>query len=157
VVHADADWVAVVPYWAVWPFELLVLPRRRVGRLPDLRPEERASLARALGRVLGCYDRLFAVSFPYSMGWHGAPYGTERGREAAANETIRRDAAAHETIAHWQLHAHIFPPLLRSATVRKHMVGYEMLAEPQRDLTPEAAAKTLQALARGGSRSAHEW
>jgi UDPglucose--hexose-1-phosphate uridylyltransferase len=127
VVHADADWVAVVPYWAVWPFELLVLPRRRVHRLPDLTPEERASLARALRRVLGCYDRLFGVSFPYSMGWHGAPYGAE-------------------PVSHWQLHAHIFPPLLRSATVRKHMVGYEMLAEPQRDLTPEAAAKTLQAL-----------
>jgi UDPglucose--hexose-1-phosphate uridylyltransferase len=147
VVHADADWIAVVPYWAVWPFELLVLPRRRVGRLPDLTPEERASLARALRQVLGCYDRLFAVSFPYSMGWHGAPYGIE---------TPRREAAANESTRHWQLHAHIFPPLLRSATVRKHMVGYEMLAEPQRDLTPEAAAKTLQALARAASRPAQE-
>jgi UDPglucose--hexose-1-phosphate uridylyltransferase len=130
VVHADADWVALVPYWAVWPFELLILPRRRVSRLPDLTPEERASLARTLGRVLGCYDRLFAVPFPYSMGWHGAPYGTE-------------------AVSHWQLHAHIFPPLLRSATVRKHMVGYEMLAEPQRDLTPEAAAKALRFAADG--------
>jgi UDPglucose--hexose-1-phosphate uridylyltransferase len=127
LVYASEDWVAVVPYWAVWPFELLVVPRRRVERLPDLTPVERRSLARALTRVLGRYDRLFSVSFPYSMGWHGAPYvtvGTE----------------------HWQLHAHIFPPLLRSAAVRKHMVGYEMLAEPQRDTTPEAAAKALQDL-----------
>jgi UDPglucose--hexose-1-phosphate uridylyltransferase len=135
LVHADPDWIAVVPYWAVWPFELLVVPRRRVARLPDLAPEERASLARTLRHVLGGYDRLFAVSFPYSMGWHGAPY-------------------LAGPMDHWQLHAHIFPPLLRSATVRKHMVGYEMLAEPQRDLTPEAAAKALQALSREERREA---
>jgi UDPglucose--hexose-1-phosphate uridylyltransferase len=125
VVCESAGFVAVVPYWAAWPFETLLLPRRRVARLPDLAAAERADLAACLGTLLRAYDRLFAVSFPYSMGWHGAPYGDE------ASD-------------HWQLHAHFFPPLLRSAAVKKFMVGYEMLAEPQRDLTPEQAAQRLR-------------
>ncbi len=120
VLCANADWLAVVPYWAIWPFEAMVLPFRRVGRMPDLNPVERRSLAALLHTLLGGYDRLFGVPLPYSMGWHGAPY-----REGPTE--------------HWQLHAHVYPPLLRSATVRKYMVGYEMLAEPQRDLTPERA------------------
>jgi UDPglucose--hexose-1-phosphate uridylyltransferase len=125
VVAQTAHWMAVVPWWAVWPFETLVLPRRHVSRLPDLSPEERDDLAALLQRLLGRYDALFQTSFPYSMGWHGAPTddGDYRG---------------------WQLHAHFYPPLLRSATVKKFMVGYELLAEPQRDLTPEKAAEMLR-------------
>jgi UDPglucose--hexose-1-phosphate uridylyltransferase len=129
VVCESDCFVAVCPYWAVWPFETLLLPRRRVRRLPELAPAERADLGKFLAMMLAGYDRLFGVSFPYSMGWHGAPY----------------DAADVEDGRHWQLHAHVFPPLLRSATVKKHMVGYEMLGEPQRDLTPEAAAERLRA------------
>ena len=125
VIESNPHWAMVVPYWAVWPFELLLLPRRPVKRLPDLTAEERASLADILKRSLTRYDNLFETSFPYSMGWHGAP----------------TDDGHYE---HWQLHAHFYPPLLRSATVKKFMVGYEMLAEPQRDLTPEQAAKRLR-------------
>jgi UDPglucose--hexose-1-phosphate uridylyltransferase len=124
VIEANPHWVTLVPYWAVWPFELLLLPRRPVKRLPELTADERRSLADILKRSLTRYDNLFETSFPYSMGWHGAP----------------TDDGAYE---HWQLHAHFYPPLLRSATVKKFMVGYEMLAEPQRDLTPEQAAKRL--------------
>jgi len=114
------DWLAVIPYWAIWPYEAMILPRRPVRRLPELTAVERQGLATLLGELLRGYDRLFGVSVPYSMGWHGAPFGSDTGE-------------------HWQLHAHVYPPLLRSATVRKYMVGYEMLAEPQRDLTPERA------------------
>ena len=124
VVAQNADWIVVVPWWAVWPFETLLLPRRQVLNLPDLAPTERVSLAEILSRFLAAYDRLFDVSFPYSFGWHGAP-------------------AAH---AAYQLHAHFYPPLLRSATVRKFMVGYEMLGEAQRDITPEQAAERLRAV-----------
>jgi UDPglucose--hexose-1-phosphate uridylyltransferase len=127
VVVANAQWVVVVPYWAAWPFETLLLPRERVARLPDLSEEQRESLAEILGRLLARYDNLFETSFPYSMGWHGTPFG-----EGDAGQ--------------WQLHAHFYPPLLRSATVKKFMVGYEMMAEPQRDLTPELAAARLREL-----------
>ncbi len=127
VVVENAHWVAVVPYWAIWPFETLLLPRRHVLRLPDLAGDERDALAAILKRLLIKYDNLFETSFPYSMGWHGAP--TDRGR-----------------YPHWQLHAHFYPPLLRSATVRKFLVGYELLAEAQRDLTPEQAAVRLRDL-----------
>jgi UDPglucose--hexose-1-phosphate uridylyltransferase len=124
VVEKNAEWVAVVPYWACWPFELLVLPLRPAKHLNDLDPSQRRALSVLLKRVLSRYDNLFLCSFPYSMGWHGQPFDGE------AND-------------HWQLHAHFYPPLLRSATVKKHMVGYEMLAEAQRDLTPEQAAERL--------------
>ena len=127
IVVENEHWLAVVPYWAVWPFEILLLPRRQVSRLPDLTPAERSALAAILKELLTRYDNLFETSFPYSMGWHGAP--TDDG-----------------TYPHWQLHAHFYPPLLRSATVRKFMVGYEMLAEAQRDLTPEQAAQRLREL-----------
>jgi UDPglucose--hexose-1-phosphate uridylyltransferase len=123
----NEHWLAVVPYWAVWPFETLLLPRRHVLRLPDLTGDERDALADILKRLLTRYDNLFEVSFPYSMGWHGAP--GDGGDDA-----------------HWQLHAHFYPPLLRSATVKKFMVGYEMLAEAQRDLTAEQAAERLRAM-----------
>ncbi len=128
VVLANDDWVALVPYWALWPFEVLLLPRRRqILRLTDVDPQERAKLADILKRLLIRFDNLFETSFPYSMGWHGAP----------------TDAGDYP---HWQLHAHFYPPLLRSATVRKFMVGYEMLGEPQRDLTAEQAARRLREL-----------
>jgi UDPglucose--hexose-1-phosphate uridylyltransferase len=119
-------WVVVVPYWAFWPFETLLLPRRHVLRLPDLSDEERNDLADVLKRLLTRYDNLFNISFPYSMGWHGAPFGQDD--------------------PHWQLHAHFYPPLLRSATVQKFRVGFELLAEEQRDLTAEQAAARLCAL-----------
>lgn len=127
IVVANEHWLAVVPYWAVWPFETLLLPKKQVLRLPDLTDEERESLADILKRLLTRYDNLFETSFPYSMGWHGAP--TDEG-----------------DYRHWQLHAHFYPPLLRSATVKKFMVGYEMLGEPQRDLTAEQAAERLRSL-----------
>jgi UDPglucose--hexose-1-phosphate uridylyltransferase len=127
IVVENEDWLAVVPYWAVWPFETLLLLRRQELRLANLSNSERDALARILKRLLTKYDNLFEVSFPYSMGWHGAP-------------------TDDSDYSHWQLHAHFYPPLLRSATVKKFMVGYEMLAEAQRDLTAEQAAARLRAL-----------
>lgn len=127
IVVENSDWVALTPYWAVWPFETLVLPRRRVRSLPALTGSERDALADVLKQLTTRYDNLFETSFPYSMGWHGQP----------------TDGQDH---SHWQLHAHFYPPLLRSATVRKFMVGYELLANPQRDITPEQAAERLRAV-----------
>ncbi len=127
VVVENDHWVVVVPYWAVWPFETLLLPRRAVQRLPELDTSERTALADILKRMLTRYDNLFEVSFPYSMGWHGAP--TDDGDYRA-----------------WQLHAHFYPPLLRSASVKKFMVGYEMMAEAQRDISAEQAAERLRGL-----------
>ena len=119
------NWTVVVPFWAIWPFETLLLPRFSCARLADMSADQRDDLCRALIDLVRSYDRLFGVPFPYSMGWHQAP----------------SDISAEEG---WQLHAHFYPPLLRSATVRKFMVGYELLAEPQRDLTPEEAASRLR-------------
>ena len=127
IVVTSQHWLALVPYWATWPFETLLLPRRHVLRLPHLDDEQRDDLAYILKTLLTKYDNLFETSFPYSMGWHGSPF-----TEGEYN--------------HWQLHAHFYPPLLRSSTVKKFMVGYEMLAEPQRDLTPEQAAQRLRDL-----------
>uniref|UniRef100_A0A8C6SJ58 Galactose-1-phosphate uridylyltransferase n=1 Tax=Neogobius melanostomus TaxID=47308 RepID=A0A8C6SJ58_9GOBI len=121
IVVESSHWLAVVPYWATWPYQTLLLPRRHVLRLTALTVEERQDLAAVMKRLLTKYDNLFEVSFPYSMGWHGAPTGPH----------------LSEDNSHWQLHAHYYPPLLRSATVKKFMVGYEMLALEQRDLTPE--------------------
>ncbi|MCP4423990.1 MAG: UDP-glucose--hexose-1-phosphate uridylyltransferase, partial [Chloroflexi bacterium] len=127
IVVENEHWLAVVPYWAVWPFEMLLLPRRHVLRLPDLENGERDALADILKSLLIRYDNLFETSFSYSMGWHGAPFlGDDEN--------------------HWQLHAHFYPPLLRSATVKKFMVGYEMLGEAQRDLTAEQATARLRDL-----------
>jgi UDPglucose--hexose-1-phosphate uridylyltransferase len=125
LVVENEHWVALTPYWAVWPFETMLLPRRHVRRVPDLTDDERNALAAILKRLLTRYDNLFETSFPYSMGWHGEP----------------TDGKEHP---HWQLHAHFYPPLLRSATVKKFMVGYEMLANPQRDITAEQAADRLR-------------
>ncbi len=125
-VVTSEHWLAVVPYWAIWPFEILLLPRRSVLRLPELSETEKEDLAAILQMLLIRYDNLFETSFPYSMGWHGAPF------------TQADDA-------HWQLHAHFYPPLLRSATVKKFLVGFEMLSEAQRDITAEQAAQQLRA------------
>ncbi len=126
VITSNRDWIVLIPWWAVWPFETLLLPRFQVSRFPDLSESQRNTLADILKRFLSRYDNLFGVPFPYSMGWHGAPFLDDTPKE------------------HWTLHAHFYPPLLRSATVKKFMVGYEMLAEPQRDLTPEQAAEQLR-------------
>ena len=125
VVIETRRWLVVVPFWATWPFETLVLPRFAVSRLPELEAADREALAKVIGELAIRYDNLFRAPFPYSMGWHGAPSG-------------RADSNG------WQLHAHYYPPLLRSASVRKFMVGFELLAEAQRDLTPEAAAARLR-------------
>jgi len=125
IVLQNEHFVALVPFWAVWPFETMVLARRHVGSLPDLTGPERDALADVIKRLTTRYDNLFEVSFPYSMGWHQSP----------------TDGADH---AEAHLHSHYYPPLLRSATVRKFMVGYEMLGNPQRDLTAETAAERLR-------------
>ena len=127
VVWHNPEWLIVVPFWATWPYETLVIPTGAVRSLPQMSDDQHAELARALQALLAAYDQLFSHPFPYSMGIHGAP----------------APAADHP---HWQLHLHFYPPLLRSASIRKHMVGYELLAEVQRDLTPETAAAQLAAL-----------
>jgi UDPglucose--hexose-1-phosphate uridylyltransferase len=127
VVCENEHFVVVVPFWAVWPFETLVLPRRHHGAFPELEDHERDGLADILGRLTRRYDHLFGVTFPYSMGFHQRP----------------TTGAAHPE---WHLHGHFYPPLLRSATVRKFMVGYELLGQPQRDITPESAAQRLREL-----------
>ena len=125
VVIETPDWLVIVPWWAVWPFETLLMPRFSVQRIEHLNAAQRDGLADVLRELTARYDNLFGCPFPYSMGWHGAPY-------------LPGDHS------HWILHAHFYPPLLRSAAVRKFMVGYEMLAEAQRDLTPEQAAERLR-------------
>jgi UDPglucose--hexose-1-phosphate uridylyltransferase len=127
VVVANDGFVALVPFWAVWPFETLVISRRPVAHLGLLDDAERDQLANIVQRLTRRYDRVFDVPFPYSAGIHQAP----------------TDGSAHPE---WHLHMHFFPPLLRSATVRKFLVGYEMLGEPQRDLTAESAAARLRDL-----------
>ena len=127
VVLENDHFVALVPFWAVWPFELLLVSRRHVRDLPMLDPSERDGLAAMVKAVTIRYDNLFETSFPYSMGFHQAP----------------TDDNAHQE---WHLHAHFYPPLLRSATIRKFMVGYEILAGPQRDITAEVAAAALRSL-----------
>jgi UDPglucose--hexose-1-phosphate uridylyltransferase len=125
VVCRNDHWVALVPFWAVWPFELMLVPVRRAPDLPSLSGAERDALADVLRRASVRYDNLFRTSFPYSMGFHGRP----------------TDGGEHP---YWRLHAVYFPPLLRSATVRKFLVGFELTAEPQRDLTAEDAASRLR-------------
>ena len=124
LVFQNDHFTALVPFWAVWPFEILLVAHRPSAHLADLSSTEMAALAEALKQVTTRYDNLFEISFPYSMGFHQAP----------------SDGQAHPE---WVLHAHFYPPLLRSATVRKFMVGYEMLAMPQRDITPENATERL--------------
>jgi UDPglucose--hexose-1-phosphate uridylyltransferase len=126
VVVETSRWLAVVPFWAAWPFETLLVPKAPAARLADFDDATRDDLASVLGQLLGRYDGLLDRPFPYSMGWHQAPFD-DRPMDA------------------WQVHAHFYPPLLR-AKLRKFMVGYELLAETQRDLTAEDAAARLRAV-----------
>ena len=125
LVELNEHWLSVVPWWAIWPFETLIIPKRHVTGLHELSGDEQVALAELLKNLLSRYDNLFQASFPYSMGWHGASFFSNS-----------KDA--------WRLHAHIYPPLLRSSTIRKFMVGYEMLAEVQRDISPEQASARLR-------------
>jgi UDPglucose--hexose-1-phosphate uridylyltransferase len=127
IVCENEGFVALVPYWAVWPFETMVIAKRHCPSIDRLTGRERDGLADILKRTTARYNRLFDVGFPYSMGFHQSP----------------TDGATHDE---HHLHLHFYPPLLRSATVRKFLVGYEMLATPQRDITPEAAADQLRAV-----------
>ncbi|HEX4029424.1 MAG TPA: UDP-glucose--hexose-1-phosphate uridylyltransferase [Terracidiphilus sp.] len=126
IVFENAHFTALVPWWAVWPFEVLLLSRRHAGAFSDFAREERDALAEALNRITIRFDNLFETSFPYTMGFHQTPTDNNDHPE-------------------WHFHAHFYPPLLRSATVRKFMVGFEMLGMPQRDITPESAADRLRA------------
>ncbi len=132
VVCENKGFVALVPFWAVWPFEILVCSRRHFGSMNELAGDEAPSLSQILSRVTSTYDKVFGVPFPYSMGFHQSP----------------TDGVDHPE---FHFHAHFYPPLLRSATVRKHMVGFEMLGTPQRDITPESAAERLRDLADASS------
>jgi UDPglucose--hexose-1-phosphate uridylyltransferase len=127
IVYKNVHWTVLVPFWAIWPFEVLLVAHRPVQMIAQLDEAERDSLAEAVSQITVRYDNLFRTSFPYSMGFH----------QASVNS-----GAQH----HWHLHAHFYPPLLRSATVKKHMVGYEMLGTPQRDITAETAAARLREL-----------
>ncbi len=128
VVGENDDFIALVPFWAVWPFEILVCSRRHFGSMNAFAGEEARSLGEMLQRVTSTYDKVFGVPFPYSMGFHQSP----------------TDGASHPEC---HFHAHFYPPLLRSSTIRKFMVGFEMLGTPQRDITPESAAERLRELA----------
>jgi UDPglucose--hexose-1-phosphate uridylyltransferase len=130
VVFQNDAFVALVPWWAVWPFEVLVVSRRHVGALPEFSDAEGDALADALRRLTTRYDNLFETSFPYTIGFHQAP--------------VTAQTAAGGQHPEWHFHAHFYPPLLRSATVRKFMVGFEMLGMPQRDITAESAAERLR-------------
>ena len=125
VVTETDHWLVIVPFWAVWPFETLLLPKQSTPDFNSMSAEQANDLPNALSQLLVRYDNLFETSFPYSMGWHNCPGNFENPNA-------------------WTLHAHFYPPLLRSATIKKFMVGYEMMAEPQRDLTPEQAAARLR-------------
>jgi UDPglucose--hexose-1-phosphate uridylyltransferase len=127
IVFENDHFSVIVPWWAVWPFEVLVVSRRHLGSLPELNESEKDGFADALKRLTTRYDNLFETEFPYTMGFHQSPTGSESHSE-------------------WHFHAHFYPPLLRSATVRKFMVGFEMLGMPQRDITPESAAVRLRSL-----------
>ncbi|XP_054005912.1 probable galactose-1-phosphate uridylyltransferase isoform X2 [Hylaeus anthracinus] len=130
VVLENRDWVVLVPFWAVWPYETMVLPKKQVSRMQDLTESQQESLAVIMKILCTKYDNLFSCSFPYSMGWHGAPTGPY----------------SKEDYPYWTFHGIYLPPLLRSASIKKHMVGYELLAQAQRDLTPEQAAEKLRSL-----------
>jgi UDPglucose--hexose-1-phosphate uridylyltransferase len=156
VVFQNEHFVALVPWWAVWPFEVLLVSRRHAGAMPEFTGEERDGLADALKRLTTRFDNLFETSFPYTMGFHQSPTtGVPGDRSIVAGvETTgvpgdRSIVAGVETdgeaYPEWHFHAHFYPPLLRSATVRKFMVGFEMLGMPQRDITPEDAAQRLRA------------
>jgi UDPglucose--hexose-1-phosphate uridylyltransferase len=127
VLFSNDHFTALIPYWAIWPFETMIVAHRNVAWLTELTSVEISALAETLQRITTRYDNLFEISFPYTMGFHQAPF----------------DGRSHPE---WILHAHFYPPLLRSASVRKFMAGYEMLVMPQRDITPESAAERLRSL-----------
>jgi len=127
IVFENNSFLIVVPFWAVWPYETLIIPKRKIGNILELSNDEAKGFANSLKVITTKYDNLFRTSFPYSAGMHQAP----------------TDGKEHPG---WHFHMHFFPPLLRSASVKKFMVGYEMLAEPQRDITPEYSAKVLREL-----------
>lgn len=126
IIYENAAFVALVPFWAVWPFEILLCSRRHLGTMQVFAADEASLLSQTIKHVTSNYDALFNVPFPYSMGFHQSPLNGEEHPE-------------------WHFHAHFYPPLLRSATIRKYMVGFEMLGTPQRDITPESAAERLRA------------
>jgi UDPglucose--hexose-1-phosphate uridylyltransferase len=134
VVEDGEEWLALVPFWAVWPFETLLVPKRPAARMPDLDDAQRAGLADTMQRLMRRYDALFDQPMPFSMGWHQAPFGEDPSEP-------------------WQVHAHFMPPLLE-ATKRKFMVGYELLSEPQRDISAEEAAERLRAAMPAGAAQA---
>ncbi len=125
VISQNSSFLAVVPFWAVWPFEVMLLPKRHLVDLVSFSEAEKNDFSAILQDVTSTYDHVFEAPFPYSMGLHPRP----------------SDGEAHEE---WQFHTHFYPPLLRSASIRKFMVGYELLGSPQRDITPETAAETLR-------------
>jgi UDPglucose--hexose-1-phosphate uridylyltransferase len=127
VVYQNDAFLALVPFWAVWPFETMITSKRHFGSFDQMEDAEKDALADVMKRLTTRYDNLFETPFPYTMGFHQRP----------------TDGQPHEA---WHFHAHYYPPLLRSATVRKFMVGYEMLGSPQRDITPESAAERLRAV-----------
>lgn len=127
IVVENEHFVALVPFWAVWPFETMIVSKRHVQTILQFTEEEKLGLADILKRLTAKYDNLFEISFPYSAGMHQAPVNNGEHKE-------------------WHWHMHFYPPLLRSATVKKFMVGYEMLANPQRDVTAEWAAERLRSL-----------
>ena len=125
VVYENDSFAVIVPFWAIYPFETIVLPKRHFGSFLEITDAEKHDLADALKRITSRYDALFAVSFPYSMGFHQSPFNVENKQD-------------------FHFHGHFYPPLLRSATVRKFLVGFELLGTPQRDITPESAAEKLK-------------
>ena len=127
LIFAGVEFAVVVPFWAIWPFEAMIIPRRHIADLGQLDAPAKRELAITLQRLTRGYDQVFQAPFPYSMGFHQRPVDGEQHGE-------------------FHMHAHFYPPLLRSATIRKFMVGFEMLGSPQRDLTPESAAETLREL-----------
>jgi UDPglucose--hexose-1-phosphate uridylyltransferase len=151
IVVENASFVALVPFWAVWPFETIVVARQPHASILDLSDAERTDLADILKRMTTRYDNLFETSFPYSMGLHQSPtrdMGLETpettGLSSPESGVPGPRSQVSSPKSHWHFHLHFYPPLLRSATVKKFMVGYEMLGEAQRDLTPEAAAQRLR-------------
>jgi UDPglucose--hexose-1-phosphate uridylyltransferase len=127
LIFVGTEFAVVVPFWAIWPFETMIIPRRHLADLTQLDAVAKLELTGTLQKLTRCYDQIFQAPFPYSMGFHQQPVDGEPHPE-------------------WHMHAHFYPPLLRSATIRKFMVGFEMLGSPQRDLTPEAAAERLRSL-----------
>jgi UDPglucose--hexose-1-phosphate uridylyltransferase len=127
IVFENDAFALVAPFWAVWPYETMIIPKRKIATILELKIQEKKDFAQVLHVVTVKYDNLFKTAFPYSAGLHQAP----------------TDGKDHDE---WHLHMHFFPPLLRSASIKKFMVGYEMLAEPQRDITPEFSAKVLKEL-----------